>query len=57
MPKALERDLKAQARRKGLSGARADAYVYSTLRKTGWRPRRERRTAAEGAEALARRMK
>jgi len=34
----MERKLKAQARRKGLTGKRADAYVYGTLRKTGWKP-------------------
>lgn len=38
MPKALERKLKAQARKKGFSKKRADAYVYGTLRKTGWTP-------------------
>ena len=42
MPKKLERQLKAQARKKGLSGERADAYVYGTMRKTGWRPSREK---------------
>jgi len=38
MPKALERKLKAEARKKGFKGERADAYVYGTLRKTGWKP-------------------
>jgi len=38
MPKALERKLKAEARKKGFTGKRADAYVYGTLRKTGWVP-------------------
>lgn len=38
MPKQLERRLKSQAKRKGLGGERADAYVYGTLRKTGWSP-------------------
>jgi hypothetical protein len=38
MPKALERKLKAQARKKGFKGKRANAYVYGTLRKTGWTP-------------------
>jgi hypothetical protein len=38
MPKALERKLKAQARKKGFTGKRADRYVYGTLRKTGWKP-------------------
>jgi len=38
MPKILERKLKAQARKKGFTGKRADKYVYGTLRKTGWVP-------------------
>lgn len=42
MPKALERKLKAQARKKGFSEERADAYVYGSLRKTGWKPKREK---------------
>jgi hypothetical protein len=43
MPKAEEIKLRAQARRKGLKGRRANAYVYGTLRKEGWRPRRKRK--------------
>ena len=42
MPKKLERQLKAEARKKGLKGERADKYVYGTLRKTGWKPKREK---------------
>jgi hypothetical protein len=38
MPKALERKLKKKAKKKGLKGKRANAYVFGTLRKTGWRP-------------------
>lgn len=41
MPKALERKLKRQAARKGLKGKRANAYVYGSLRKTGWRPKKK----------------
>lgn len=43
MPKALENQLKRQATAEGLEGDRKDAYVYGTLRKTGWTPERERR--------------
>jgi hypothetical protein len=43
MPKKLERELKSQAKKKGLKGERADAYVYGTLRKTGWKPKREKK--------------
>lgn len=42
MPKEMERKLKAEARRKGFKGERADKFVYGTLRKTGWKPKRER---------------
>jgi hypothetical protein len=39
MPKKLEQDLKKQAaKKKGWSKERKDAYVYGTLRKTGWKP-------------------
>lgn len=38
MPEKLERELKKQAEKKGLTGARKAAYIYGTLRKTGWQP-------------------
>lgn len=43
MPKKLERRLKQRAAKKGLKGERKDAYVYGTLRKMGWKPKKERR--------------
>ena len=46
MPKKMEQALKRQARKKGLTGKRADAYVYGTMRKkAGWKPKRERANA------------
>lgn len=42
MPIKLERKLKKKAKKKGLSKERAAAYIYGTLRKTGWKPKRER---------------
>lgn len=33
MPKAMERKLKAEAKKKGYSGDRADRYVYGTIAK------------------------
>jgi len=33
LPKKLHEALKKQARKKGLKGKRADAYVYGTLKK------------------------
>jgi hypothetical protein len=40
MPKRVEKKLKATARRRGYSKKRSASYVYGTLRKMGWRPRR-----------------
>ena len=44
MPAALERKLKAEAKKKfgSTTSKRSRAYVYGSLRKTGWRPARER---------------
>ena len=41
MPAKLEAELKQKARKKRLSKKRAAAYVYGTMRKTGWKPKRE----------------
>ena len=41
MPKKMEKKLKSEARKKGLKGDRADAYVYGTMRKTGWKPKKK----------------
>lgn len=46
MPKKLERELKRQAAQKGLTGDRAGAYVYGTMRQTGWKPSREKEVGA-----------
>ena len=43
MPKALERKLKAKARKKGLTGKKASRYAYGALRKTGWVPGHQKR--------------
>jgi hypothetical protein len=43
MPKKLESKLKREAPKKGLKGERKDAYVYGTLRKTGWKPKQEKK--------------
>ncbi len=51
MPVALERKLKAKARKKGLSKKRQDAYVYGTLRKTGWTPSHQK--AGDQAKGLS----
>ena len=42
MPEALEKELKKTARKKfPHDKKKQDAYVYGTMRKTGWRPSRE----------------
>ena len=42
MPKEMERKLRAEARKKGLKGERANAYIYGTLQKvTDWKPKRQ----------------
>ena len=38
MPEALEKELLAKAKAKGFSEERTGAYVYGTMRKTGWVP-------------------
>ena len=39
MPKKMEQALKKEAKKKGLKGPAAGAYVYGTMRKTGWKPK------------------
>ena len=34
----MERKLAMEARSKGLKGERFNAYIYGTMRKTGWKP-------------------
>jgi len=38
MPKKMEEKLKKEGRAKGFKGKRLNAYIYGTLRKTGWEP-------------------
>lgn len=42
MPQKLEEKLKKEGRAKGFKGERLNAYVYGTLRKTGWKPSRDK---------------
>jgi len=44
MPKKLEKSLKSQTKKKGLTGKKADTYVYGTMRKTGWTPSTQKKT-------------
>ena len=38
MPKDLERKLEREGKQKGLTGKSLRAYIYGTLRRTGWKP-------------------
>jgi hypothetical protein len=42
MPAKLEHQLEAEANKKHLKGKHRAAYIYGTMRKTGWKPKRER---------------
>lgn len=42
MPKKLEIKLKKECSKKGLDKKRCGAYVYGTLRKTGWKPSKKK---------------
>ena len=42
VPKKLEAKLKKRANKKNLSKSAKNAYVYGTLRKTGWKPSKEK---------------
>jgi hypothetical protein len=51
MPEAMERALKKQAKKKfrSTNSKRARAYIYGTMRKTGWKPSREMNAATQGS--------
>lgn len=41
MPKDLEQKLKREAKAKGFGKERTNRYVYGTLRKEGWKPKKK----------------
>jgi hypothetical protein len=43
MPKAMEEALIIAGRAKGFTGKRLNKYVYGHMRKTGWKPSREKK--------------
>lgn len=43
MPIKAEKQLKKQAKKLGLSKKRAGAYIYGTLRKLGWKPKKSKK--------------
>jgi hypothetical protein len=38
----MEQKMRKQAKKKGLKGKRKDAYIYGTMRKTGWKPKKKK---------------
>jgi hypothetical protein len=58
MPVAMERALKKTARKKFPGNEeRQDAYVYGTLRKTGWKPKKRGKKSDTSATIVAGLMK
>ena len=45
MPAKMEKALKKEVKKLGLTGDRAKAYIYGTMRKAGWKPCARRRAA------------
>jgi hypothetical protein len=43
MPEMLEKKLRAEAKKKGLTGERADAFVYGIMRRRGFKPQGEKK--------------
>ena len=43
MPKAMEQKLTREAAKRGYGQERTGAFVYGTMRKTGWKPSREKK--------------
>lgn len=42
MPKAMEQELTKVAAKKHLIGDRKNAFIFGTMRKTGWVPKKEK---------------
>lgn len=38
MPKEMEKKLRQEVAKRRLKGKNKDAYIYGTMRKTGWKP-------------------
>lgn len=57
MPKNLEHQLARRADTLGLEKKRAAAYIYGTLRKTGWKPKREKAKGRGGFGSWTRAMR
>lgn len=42
MPKALEKKLRMKGRAKGYTARQLDSYIFGTMRRLGWKPKKER---------------
>ena len=40
MPEKMEKELRRRAIQKRLTGEQKDRYIYGTMMKAGWRPKR-----------------
>lgn len=47
MPLALERKLTKEAASKGLTGKHKAAFIYGTMRKTGWVPSTQKHSSKD----------
>ena len=43
MPKKMKMALKKRAKQMGLGKKRMGAYIFGTMRKMGWRPKKDRK--------------
>tara|TARA_R100000655_G_scaffold91884_2_gene132846 strand:- start:373 stop:507 length:135 start_codon:yes stop_codon:yes gene_type:complete len=43
MPAKQKKALTKAAKKRGLKGAKRDAFIYGTMRKTGWKPAKRKR--------------
>lgn len=57
MPAKLERELKVRAKKKGFGKKRTGAYVYGTLRKTGWTPSTQKKKPLPLKKRLKRKLR
>lgn len=52
----MERKLMMEADKKGLTGKHKNAYVYGTMRKTGWKPstqKKKKKTKSSKLDLIA----
>lgn len=42
MPKKIEEKLRRQAKKLGLNEKRTASYIWGTMRRMGWKPKREK---------------